>query len=290
MLDSERPSRSQSEEDDEIAKHRPKKKIKEANYKRICSSVEVILHVVNNNEFNAATTFISAPSNESGYSAPDTATKLKDRTCVGTFAGHPVGLVRTSPGRESHDELKQAIKEFPRAQYIVGVGVCYGFDREKTKLGDVVISDQITDLGDYRVNDDSSITPRGDMIGMTNSIKGIFCDNPREVEDFCVSNTQRTAAYRVGNIVSGPNLVDDRRLRNQIKIAVQPVPAVGGEMEGKELIRLQKDGLIKGVIIIKAVVDYADGTKNKTWQFIGAKAAFHYVHCKMSERQGMVCV
>ena len=57
-------------------------------------------------------------------------------------------------------------------------------------------------------------------------------------------------------------------------------------MEDGELLRLQKDGIDMPdgsniqVIVIKAVADYANGTKNKEWQFIGAQAVFHYVKGK----------
>lgn len=49
--------------------------------------------------------------------------------------------------------------------------------------------------------------------------------------------------------------------------------AIGGEMEGGELLEFHNDQKIKGVIVIKGVADYADGKKEKDWQFTAAMAA-----------------
>lgn len=47
-------------------------------------------------------------------------------------------------------------------------------------------------------------------------------------------------------------------------------------MEGSQLLKLQKDGKIEGVIIIKGISNYGYGN-NKVWQLTAAMAAVHYV-------------
>ena len=55
-------------------------------------------------------------------------------------------------------------------------------------------------------------------------------------------------------------------------------------MEGCELLEIQ-ESLKKKKIIIKGVADYADGKKDKKWQFTAAMAAFNYVE-KMINKEG----
>ena len=56
---------------------------------------------------------------------------------------------------------------------------------------------------------------------------------------------------------------------------------IGGEMEGGELLKLQQDGKVEGVIVIKGVADFADKDKAKHWQYTAAKAALHYIKVQL---------
>ena len=249
---------------------------------------------MNDYEFEAATTYIKAPSNEkTNYLIKSTATEIQKRIWVGMFAGHPIGLIKTDPGGDCNEQLWSALKVFPKAKYIVAVGVCYGFP-EKTEYGDVLISQSIIDLGNVRLGD--VIRQRGPTLKMKEEIRAIFCDGPNIPKEFVVSKHekgQRTARHLVGNIVSAKLLIVDSNIRDKIYAAVNE-DAYGGEMEGGELVKFQNRQIEKGknisVIIIKAVADFGDRNKNKSWQFISAKAAFHYVHCKLEIRKPGMCV
>ena len=269
---------------------KPKPKLDEIDYEPFCKRVQYVFSTVNKNEFNAATTIISAPDIEDGS---DSLTSIDVSVYIGMMGEHPVGLIQHEAGRECAEMLTKGIKCFPNAEYLVAVGVCYGFNREDTALADVIISSQIKDLGNYRISEDS-IEIRGDQTNMMAEIKNIFCLAPEQVKCFEVA-PNRFAKHLVGTIVSGPNLVDNADLKAMISDQVKP-KAYGGEMEGGELLRLQKRGIMMPngsmkyvlVILIKAVTDYADGTKNKDWQFIGAQAAFDYVKEKMSLQNGKI--
>ena len=264
-----------------------KPKLGNLDYREFCERVQYVFSTVNNNEFNAATTMITAPDIDDGS---DVMTCMDVFVYIGMMGNHPVGLIRHGPGRECSKNLNAGIKKFSNAEYLVAVGVCYGFSRKDTKLADVLISEKIIDLGPYRISGDS-IDTRGDHIKMSNEIYHIFCVNPGQVKGLEVAHG-RYAKHLVGKIASGPNLVDNAYLKKMINDQVQP-KAYGGEMEGGELLGLQKDGIDMAdgskkyiqVIVIKAVTDYADGTKNKEWQFIGAQAAFHYVKDKLMNTQ-----
>ena len=268
----------------------PKPKQDDLHYGEFCKRVQYVFSIVNNDEFNAATTMIMAPDIEDGS---DVITTIDVGVYIGMMGSHPVGLIRHEPGRNCAESLTEGIKNFPNAEYLVAVGVCYGFSRVNTELADVLISKKIIDLGSYRISE-NSIEIRGDHTNMKDEIYNIFCVNADQVEGLQVAQ-DRYAKHLVGKIASGPNLVDNADFKEKINFQVKP-KAYGGEMEGGELLRLQKDGIVMPdgskkyvqVIVIKAVTDYADGTKNKEWQFIGAQAAFHYVKSKMDILNGKV--
>ena len=200
------------------------------------------------------------------------------------FADHPIGLIRTDPGRRCAKGLQSAVEVFPNAKYMIAVGVCYGFP-QKTKFGDVIISQFITDLGNVKVADE--IIARGNKTEMDVEIRAIFCDSPNVPKEFIVSKQKRSARHFVGNIMSTTQLIADGSFRDKI-YAIAQEKTYGGEMEGGELLLFQSEQKEKGknisVIVIKAVADFGDFNKEKSWQFISAKAAFHYVHCKLENR------
>ena len=267
----------------------PKPKQDNLDYTKFNERVQYVFSTVNDNEFNAATTMIIAPVIEDGS---DVITTINPGVYIGMMGNHPVGLIQHRSGRDCPKMLQEGIKNFPNAEYLVAVGVCYGFSHSNTKLADVLISKAITDLGSYRKSKDS-IEIRGDHTNMKDEIYNIFCVNPSQVTGLEVA-CDRYANHLVGTIASASILVDDADFKEQIICQVKS-KAYGGEMEGGELLRLQKDGIYMPdgskkfvqVIVIKAVTDYADGTKNKEWQFIGAQAAFHYVKNKMDIQTGM---
>ena len=266
----------------------PKLKQDNLDYREFCERVQYVFSIVNDNEFNAATTMITAPDIEDDN---DVITNIDVCVYIGMMGNQPVGLIRHGPGRYCSKVLNKGIKNFPNAKYLVAVGICYGFSHTNTELADVLISKKIIDLGSCRISE-GSIEIRGDNTKMKDEIYNVFCVNADQVKGLEVAHG-RYAKHLVGKIASGPYFGDNAELME--KIYNQVKPAYGGEMEGGELLRLQKDGIDMPdgtkkyiqVIVIKAVTDYADGTKNKEWQFIGAQAAFHYVKGKMNIQPGI---
>ena len=153
--------------------------------------------------------------------------------------------------------------------------------KKKTPFGDVLISKFIRDACELRI-EDGRLTVRGENERMKENVIDIFCDDPTTETKFNLSKNERIAVYHVGNIVSNSNLIASQEFRDNIYSAVNK-DALGGEMEGGELLRIQKKsgGKIE-IIVIKGVADFADSEKTKAWQFVAAKAAFHYVKSKMS--------
>ncbi len=72
--------------------------------------------------------------------------------------------------------------------------------------------------------------------------------------------------------------------------------AIGGEMEGVILVEIRKRLESRapprelGVIIIKGVADYADGSKGEEWQLTAAMAAASYAKHRLEFTHGMLFI
>ncbi len=174
----------------------------------------------------------------------------------------------------------RAIKRLPNAICILGIGVCYAMDDKKYKLGDVLISNKINDFENFKYTADGEIEDRGQAIDIIPPLLKIFCKNTKYHEALMVATGERYFKAFPGPLVCSPQLVINLEVRERRKKAVPT--AIGGEMEGGELMKFIGKGNIKGIIIIKGVAGYGDGRESKKWQFTAAMAAFTYAESKLS--------
>ncbi len=257
----------------------PKKDTEEyAKLEEYQNEVEVILHTLNDNEYNAATTYLRAPDIEGGSFKKATVFPCTG-IVLGTFAEKKVALVQTEQGSKIRGDIERAIKMFPNAISILGIGVCYAMDDQKYKLGDVLISNKINDLENFKYRADGEIEDRGQAINIIDPLLKIFCKNTNNPDRLLVASERYFKAFP-GTFVCSPQLINNLEVREKIKRAVPT--AIGGEMEGGELMKFIGKGNIKGIIIIKGVADYGNGGKSKEWQFMAAMAALKYAESKLS--------
>ncbi len=87
------------------------------------NEVEVILHTLNDNEYNAAITYLSAPDIKGGSFEKEKKGIIFPRTGIvlGTFAGKKVALIQTEQGSKIRGDIEKAIKRFPKAMCILGI-------------------------------------------------------------------------------------------------------------------------------------------------------------------------
>ena len=240
------------------------------------SEVDVILHTVNDKEYQAAVTCMDPPDDftKAVRNFPNPA------MVVGMFAGKKAALIQTLPGSNCRKSIDKALASFPNAMYIIAVGVCYAFDHEKYKLGDVLVSKKISDFAEYKHKKDGTVVDRGETIDVEGFLSDTFCLDALHNPKFMVTGARESEVYS-GHFISLPVLMDNKTERD--KFHAEAKDAIGGEMEGGVLMRVSKeDNGIAGIIVIKAVVDYANGDKDKQWQFTAALAAVHYTHSKLS--------
>ena len=226
--------------------------------------------MVNEKEAMAATRFIEAPNGSSGKAI------YYRGHIIGMFADKKIALVQTRPGGYCQEDMEKALRSFPNAQYIIGVGVCYAYDHQKHRLGDVLISQVISDFRNFKFSGDQVID-RGETKQISEDLSSIFCKRINHWEEFQVtSNTGRCSKPHFGIFTCMNALFDSLEEKEKFRAAVPEV--IRGEMEGCELLKVMNSlhNKVKGIIIIKGIADYGDGTKSKEWQFIAAMAAFDF--------------
>ena len=173
------------------------------------------------------------------------------------------------------DYIAAAINAFPKAHLVIGVGVCYAFDSSKHRLGDVLVSKQICDFANLKTSKEGELEDRGETIDVAPKLQ-IFYGGL--ISDFRVTDARLSKVYS-GRIASIAKLIDNEQEKTAIRKSITGL--IGGEMEGRVLMKFYKKRKIEGAIIIKGVVDYADGRKKKDWQFTAAMAAVDYTHSKL---------
>ncbi len=196
---------------------------------------------------------------------------------VGMFANRKTALIKTENGQDVLYRAQTAITTFSSAKCIFSVGTCYAFDKE-IKIGDIIVSKEIASLK-IQYKGDGLIVECSDTTEVYNGLKNIFCENT--VQDFEVSNNGRLSNVHSGKFISFPAFVDSEIMCKKFQAAVSGV--IGGEKEGATLVQFQRQGMIKGVILIKGVVDYGEGDrlKNEEWYFTASKAAVNYIKSKL---------
>lgn len=151
---------------------------------------------------------------------------------MGVFAGKKTALIQTDVGSNLVDYVQDAINTFPSATFAIGVGIGYAFDGAKHKLGDVLVSQKISDLRNLKFNSAGDVI---DRVSVVNSLILVFCKDLTFDEDFIVSNRGRFSKVFAGRYASYTALMNNKEMR------ADAVPEViGGEMEGGELMRFQQ--------------------------------------------------
>lgn len=273
--------------DDVIIHKRPWKPSDQRLWRQFAEEVLVIVHVVNDNELWAALDHMKPPEGQTHCVI------YEHGSILGTFGGYKAALVQTKMGHGCYNEIERALQDFPNAQAVVAVGVAYA-STKKCEYADVLVSTHIEDLVNVKFTKDDQIFTRGEKIEINQELVDTFCKR-KDIWAIqtCFQRTESGSGKRPnihpGIILSAPWLIDNVDIKD--KLLDKAPEAVGGEMEGSVLLRLQKKLFGQpeprriGVIVIKGVADYADGSKGKKWQYTAAKAAVGFA-CFQLERNG----
>ena len=248
--------------------------------KAFCDEVQWIIQVVNENEYQAAVTFMKPPGSE----FQRTVIFPRPNIIVGMFADKKTALIHTGGGSNCSDYVQDAVKAFPKAKFVIGTGICYAFDSEQHKLGDVLVSKQICDLRNLQLKIEG-IVDHGQRVDVVKDLQDVFCKDLICDECFPVSE-QHISQVSTGQFVSFPFDVQSKEI--SVKIQKLVPYAIGGDMEGGELLKFQTKKKIEGVIVIKGVTHYANKNSAEEWEFTATLAALHYAESKLYYYNGKI--
>lgn len=246
------------------------------------SEVLFIIQAVKENEYQAAVTLMKPPE-----ATPFDRAVVFPRpgTVVGMFADKKTALIHTGEGSDCSDYVQDAIETFPNAKFVISIGVGYAFDRKQHKLGDVIVSKQICDFKNFKFTANNEIIDRGQRVDVVKDLSAMFCKDLMHEDDVEVSDMRRCSKVDTGLFVSLTAIVENKEIRNKIR---QSLPeAIGGDLEGGELLKFQSKRKIRGVAVIKGVSHYADGDGAEEWEFTASLAALHYAKSKLYYYQGI---
>ena len=189
----------------------------------------------------------------------------------GYISDSRVVLVKTEMGSATPGgsilTVRNAIED-TSPEYILMIGIAFGVDSNKQKIGHVLVSKQLQPYESQRIGINSQY--RGDKV--TASARII-----RRLED--AKRTWIEGQVEFGLILTGEKLIDNLEFRNKL---ISSFPeAIGGEMEAAGLYLAANEKKLDWVVV-KAICDWADGNKNmeKTYrqQKAASKAANFILH------------
>lgn len=194
---------------------------------------------------------------------------------LGSFGCYRAVHFESSMGTQSRDgallTVSEAISEWqPKATIVIGIA--FGINRKKQRLGDVLIADSVAPYELQRVGDKGTIH-RGQPIPCGTVLSERFRSRRT---DWQKRQSGRHVHVFQGLLLSGEKLIDNKEFRDEL-LTGYPT-ALGGEMEGiGAYAAAQRHS--KEIILVKSICDWADGHKNDRAQafasFTAVSLAYH---------------
>ena len=149
---------------------------------------------------------------------------------IGRYGAYNAVLTMCGTGSINRDSVILATKnaiDYWKPKAIIMIGIAFGSDSKKQKIGDVLVSDQIINYETQRISNGNKIIYRG----LQPEVGKVLLNRFRNVIDWDYShpNGQRSTII-FGAILSGEKLIDDMDFK---KILLERYPnSIGGDMEG----------------------------------------------------------
>jgi nucleoside phosphorylase len=185
---------------------------------------------------------------------------------IGRYRAAHVLTTQGDTGREGVTSLVgTAISEL-RPKAILLLGIAFGVNRRKQRLGDVLVANSVFPYTIERVGSEKTV-PRGIEMQCGRILADRF---RRRRRDWGMACGHRPVEVHQGQILSGPKLIDNRAFRDEL-LGKYP-NAIGGEMEGAGAYAAGDQAKVE-TILVKGICDWADGHKNDRAQPFAAAAA-----------------
>jgi nucleoside phosphorylase len=177
---------------------------------------------------------------------------------LGVIGGTRVFAVRSEMGSDTIGgsllTVKDAIVEVNPSAVIM-VGIAFGVNSEKQKIGDILVAKQLQPYELQRVGTTATGVPkivlRGDRPHCSEKL----------LDRFRTTHVRwKKANVNFGLVLSGQKLIDNLDFRDQLLSLSEE--AIGGEMEGGGLYVASQQSKVDW-ILVKAICDWADGKKGR---------------------------
>ena len=171
--------------------------------------------------------------------------------------------------------IDHTISEFhPDAVILVGIAFgkensVDGQESKKQPIGTVLISDKVADYESGKQSD-TGFESDGSVPESGRQLLSVFKHYAKEWKALDTNNRH----FEIGLMLSGDKLVNDPQFKKEL--LTRYPRAIGGEMEGRGAYAACRYNELNEWIIIKAIADYGDGTKDvdkKARQIKASKAA-----------------
>ena len=227
----------------------------------ILDEIQAMLVVVNDIEFMATMSYLKPLVNHDYQSILEIHHKITfghDENprlfFIGMFGKCPVAVTRVNKGC-GRDALNHS-SCFNNILFIAAVGVAAGFPENDVNLGDVIVSQQITDCSIDKEKNGEHI-PHDNVTPACKYLIDRLEKSKLQWEFVCASEGTKSSV-KFGLFLSKPVLLDDKEEKEKI-LKYFGKGAKGYEMEGFSI----AGGAID-CIIVKGVCDFASGN-NKIW-------------------------
>jgi nucleoside phosphorylase len=171
---------------------------------------------------------------------------------------------------------------------VIMVGIAFGVDSHKQRLGDILVSQQLCGYEHQRhgtaYDGSPTIILRGDRVTASVKLLSSFRSGSLDWSEQPYESRRGRWGRRVdfGAILSGEKLVDNVEFRNQL-LALEP-QAIGGEMEGFGLYVAAQNARVDW-ILVKAICDWADGNKSAQKIVPGANGTIRTTSTKTRDQK-----
>ena len=188
---------------------------------------------------------------------------------VGRLGVTDVVLVMTamgSVGRDSSTIVTSELIDDWNPDAVIMVGIAFGKDAEKQMIGGVLISERVICYEPERLGKQET-QARGAMFNAGSVLLNRF----KNVGGWRFENPHGApCSHQVGAVLSGEKLLDNAQRKASL-FSKHPT-AIGGEMEGAGFASAAERKK-REWIIVKAICDWGDGTKQKDHQAFAAAAS-----------------
>ena len=204
---------------------------------------------------------------------------------IGKYGKNPVIVVMTAPDKSKQGPIEAAIiatrilEKVKSIKYVVAVGVCFGIDKKKHKLGDVIVSSIVCNFTNKRegLKELDEYYQRGDQSHVGNIVNEFRPSKelkiPHEIKVDC------------GPVISTASLIDNPDIKKELLEGRKDAHA--GEMEGAGIMAAVRYTPQRvEAIVIKGIGDWGDGNKeeSKEQKPFAARAAAYYVKTVLDEK------